>query len=118
LFDTNVVAKFGPVVVAQADGQGAVAGSGYGGGQDYAPARSYGGKQDAYAGPGGYGGQQGAYGGQGYAGGGAGASDLAALLPKRPLSDEDRSGDYQFELQWQVQLLNPKGTAEATDKSE
>ncbi len=108
VIDSNVVAKFGPVVVDSPDGTGNVAGGGYGG--------AYGGG----ATPGNYGGgTAAAYGGGGYArGGGVGASDLASLLPKRPLAEEDRSGDSQFEIQWKVELRNPTGSAQEPDPAD
>ena len=111
IIDSNVVKYFGKVPATEtpgrdgAGGYGGAAGAGGGYGTRGA-AGAYGGGFDE----GGYGG--GAYGGGAY-GGGASATDLASLLPKRPMLEEDRSEDYQFELQWKVELLNPKGETPA-----
>jgi type IV pilus assembly protein PilM len=109
---TNVVKNFGSMAAEKQEGVGGPGGV-YG-------AESYEAKPGgAYPG-GGYGEDKAGYPGggfdQGYpsgaypgGGGGAGgvAADLAALLPSRPLADEDRSQDGQFELRWTVELLNP-----------
>lgn len=109
VIDSDVIKKFSPVVVAPTDGSAAGAAGGYGG-----QAGGYGGQAGGYGGQaGGYGGQAGGYGGQGGGyGGGAATTDLASLLPKRPMMDEDRSGDHQFEIQWKVELLDPRGEPE------
>ena len=118
LIDEDVMRKFGRVPVAPKDdatgrpGMGGYSEEGYGsprGGGGYGDPGGYG-TPGGYGGEmGGYGGMPGGYGGGGY-GGGAGATDLASLLPVRPLTDEDRSEDYQFEIQWKVELRDPTGS--------
>jgi len=95
--DANVIASFGPVVVAQTDASGASRQ----GRPSSPPSSGYG--AGGYAG--GYSGSTG--GGYGQTSGGGGAADLSTLLPDRPLSEEDRSGDFQFEIRWTVELLDP-----------
>ena len=81
----------------------------------YSRAAATGGATGGYGGaPGGYGGEMG---GGGYGGGGAGSADLASLLPRRPLSEEDRSNDWQFEIQWKVELRSPDGTPTTEEES-
>ncbi len=118
--DSIVLKDFGKVPVAPADtAGGAEAAGGYGaygdaGGGGYgvtAPAAGgYG--AGGYGAGGGYG-DAGGYG----AGGTASATDLAMLLPQRPLVEEDRSGDYQFVIQWKVELRNPNPKGEAKPES-
>ncbi len=106
----DAVKNFGKVQVAPADGTGTTPGAGgyTQGGYGAAPG-GYGATTGGYgAAPGGYGATPGGY------GGGGGTSDLAALLPARPLADEDRSNDYQFEIQWKVVLRNPTGETVVT----
>lgn len=104
---SDAVKSFGKVVVAPADGSAGTGAGGYATGNYGAPG-GYGGQ------PGGYGGTPGAYGAVGGYGGGGATSDLASLLPARPMADEDRSNDYQFEIQWKVVLRNPAGETVAT----
>lgn len=66
--------------------------------------------------PGGFGGNPGGEFGGGFGGGfGAGqpgrssarATDLAALIPQRPLLDESRANDRRFVIEWTVELKSP-----------
>jgi len=41
----------------------------------------------------------------------AAQADLSALLPARPLSQETRTADWRFEVQWTVVLLPPNASA-------
>ncbi len=110
MIEKDVVKQFGPVIVESAEGVGGGAGGGYSAGAYGAgtTASAYGGSPSAYG-----------AGGGGHAGGGAGATDLASLLPKRPLAEEDRSGDFQFTIEWKVELRNPTAAvAESPDQAD
>ena len=109
IVDENAIASFGkvPPTPGQDGGPGApgmdgVRQPGAGGyGNPYPQAGNYGMEMDG-----------GGYAGGAYAGGMGGATtDLATLLPARPLADEDRSNDFQFEIRWTVELRDPTATS-------
>jgi type IV pilus assembly protein PilM len=120
IVDENVIASFGPVVVEQADtSAGGMGGPGSTGRQNPGYTGGYGANPYGGGAPGAYGGagsysSGGSYGG---ASAGAGSTDLATLLPERPLSEEDRSGDFQFEIRWTVELLDPTATAASEEST-
>jgi type IV pilus assembly protein PilM len=70
--------------------------------------------------PGGFGSPGGFGGPGGFGTGGGGASlnataNLDELLPPRPLADEDRSNDWQFEIEFIVELRSPQDARPRTD---
>ena len=85
-------------------GAGAYGGGGGGGG--------YGG--GSYGGGGGGGG---AYGGGGARAGGAPRADVAAILPQAPLAEESANGDWEFEVQFAVQLKAPRDARPRVDST-
>ncbi len=80
----------------------------------------------SYAGGGGYSGGGygggGAYGGNNYEGGGGGGGgaaslNLAGILPRSPLAEEPMNGDWEFEVQFMVQLKAPKDARPRLDNT-
>lgn len=59
------------------------------------------------ANPGGFGGYNGGFGGGQPGRTSARATDLTALIPQRPLSEESREGDRRFVIEWTVELKSP-----------
>ncbi|GAB4107911.1 MAG: hypothetical protein Kow00105_12330 [Phycisphaeraceae bacterium] len=121
--DTDVIRKFGKVVVPSTTEPGMIPGAVPGneglvpGGYNVPGTASPYGSSDMAAGmpPGGMGMDM--YGAMPYGGmmGAGGPVDFLSLLPQRPLLEEDRSNDYQFEIQWKVFLRNPEGEPANTE---
>lgn len=101
---------------APGGGGGGYGGSPYGGGGG----GGFGG--DPYGGGGGgFGGDPygGGGGGGGYGGGGRSApsADLAGILPRSPLAEESANGDWEFEVQFMVQLKPPQEARPRVDST-